>query len=59
MKTYMKTFTAKTSYASFVLIPHEILLYSEWEETKKKGLLKDSWGKKRFISENTVVEKLM
>lgn len=45
-KTYMKTFTAKTSYASFVLILHEILIYLEWEEIKK-GFLKEAWEKKK------------
>jgi len=29
MKTYMKKFTAKTSYASFVLMVHEIPIYSK------------------------------
>lgn len=42
----MKTFTAKTSYASFVLILHEILIYLEWEEIKK-GFLKEAWEKKK------------
>lgn len=57
-KTYTKTFTVKTSYASFVLILHEILIYSEWEEIKKRSLKRD-FREKEFLSGNRVMWKLM
>lgn len=56
MNIFTKTSTAETSHASFVLILHEILIYSEWEQMKK-GFLKRDLGKK-FLSESRVVGKL-
>lgn len=47
-----------TSYASFVLILNRILILSEWEEIKK-GFLKETWGNKKFLTENSVMWKLM
>ena len=53
----MKKFTAKTSYASFVLMVHEIPIYSKQGEIKK-GFLKKTQEKKIRL-ENRVMEKLM
>lgn len=40
-----KTSTAKTLYPSFVLILHEILIYSKWKELKKR-FQEETWWKK-------------